>query len=693
VWHNGDTRTLEAGLRARESAMPATLHATGSETDRLRALNDLRAALVATRDARALFSTVCSIAGRVIRHDEARLVLFTPGVNDVHVFVPAGSSGVTAGLSGPEAGLGEDSTEPGVFPVRLSSGEQGSGVRAPVRLDATVGGIFRLISHRPREYTDDDVFFVQLLADQIAGALVRQRLTAMTLDAALERERAANLETSEQLLQALANVLDIRLVFPQISEITRQILPHDRLTMTFLDGQGACVMQAASNDVGPLAVRATGVDTTHLTDGFFRIVDDLTQYVKPGVTYDPPDHHERLIAAGYRSVLSICLSAREQRFVLQFWSKQGAAFRATQVPIARRIAEHVALAVSHEQLAETARHAADVQARAELLEARVRSLSEELDSRSGYGRIVGPSEPWKNVLRAATQVASTDTTVLLTGESGTGKEVVARFIHRASARSQGPFVAVNCAALPEPLLESELFGHERGAFTGAEQTKPGQIELATGGVLFLDEVGEMSPSAQAKFLRVLQEREFQRLGGTRPIKANVRVIAATNRELRQAMERGDFREDLYYRLQVFGIRLPPLRERPEDILPLSAAFLEEIGRSFGRPPAGMTYEAKQALVHYAWRGNVRQLRNVLERAAIVCDGGLIAPEHLSLDDERPSRSAGTSNVKIVERQMIERVLRESGGNKSKAARRLGLTRKQLYVRLRTYEREGVREPQ
>jgi transcriptional regulator with PAS, ATPase and Fis domain len=253
---------------------------------------------------------------------------------------------------------------------------------------------------------------------------------------------------------------------------------------------------------------------------------------------------------------------------------------------------------------------------------------------------------------------------------------------------------VNCAALPEPLLESELFGHERGAFTGAEQTKPGQIELAAGGVLFLDEVGEMSPSAQAKFLRVLQEREFQRLGGTRPIKANVRVIAATNRELRQAMERGDFREDLYYRLQVFGIRLPALRERPDDILPLAAAFLEEIGRSFGRPPAGMTYEAKQALVGYSWRGNVRQLRNVLERAAIVCDGGLIAPEHLSLDDEeRPSRSAVTSNVKVLERQVIERVLGESGGNKSKAARRLGLTRKQLYVRLRSYERESVREPQ
>ena len=230
---------------------------------------------------------------------------------------------------------------------------------------------------------------------------------------------------------------------------------------------------------------------------------------------------------------------------------------------------------------------------------------------------------------------------------------------------------MNCAALPEQLLESELFGYERGAFTGAQQSKPGQIELAAGGVLFLDEVGEMSPSAQAKFLRVLQEREFQRLGGTRTLKANVRVIAATNRDLRRAMERGDFREDLYYRLQVFDIRLPPLRERPEDILPLSDAFLQRHRPPFGRPPAGMTREARQALLAYRWPGNVRELRNVLERAAILCEGGLIAPEHLSFQqDERPLPSA-TTNVKTMERQMIEQVLRESGGNKSKAARKLG----------------------
>jgi transcriptional regulator with GAF, ATPase, and Fis domain len=290
-------------------------------------------------------------------------------------------------------------------------------------------------------------------------------------------------------------------------------------------------------------------------------------------------------------------------------------------------------------------------------------------------------------------------------------------------------VALNCAALPEQLLESELFGYERGAFTGAQQAKPGQIELAAGGTLFLDEVAEMSPSAQAKFLRVLQEREFQRLGGTRVLKANVRVIAATNRDLRKAMERGDFREDLYYRLRVFDIRIPPLRERTADILPLSEAFLDEIGKSFGRPPAGMTRDAQDALLRHRWPGNVRELRNALERAAILCEGGLIAAEHFSFAFDEPllpalaaapapvpvevgavhhDSSNGHSNghaanghsngnhapappttdLTVVEREMIAQVMREAGGNKSKAATRLGLTRSQLYVRLRRYNLES-----
>ena len=294
------------------------------------------------------------------------------------------------------------------------------------------------------------------------------------------------------------------------------------------------------------------------------------------------------------------------------------------------------------------------------------------------------------MLRKAAQVAPTDTTVFLQGESGTGKEVVARFIHRASPRKSGPFIAINCAALPDQLLESELFGYERGAFTGAHQAKAGQIELASSGVLFLDEVSEMSRTAQAKLLRVLQEREFQRLGGTRPIKANVRVIAASNRDLDQAVADGSFREDLFYRLQVFDIRLPPLRERRRDIPLLVDAFLEDLSRSTGRSSAGVTPDALEMLVGYEWPGNVRELHNALERAAILCEGGPMTREHLSLRSSSVVTVRRPPNLPDVERRTIAQALHEAGGNKSRAARRLGITRTQLYSRIRRYGLEMAR---
>ena len=319
----------------------------------------------------------------------------------------------------------------------------------------------------------------------------------------------------------------------------------------------------------------------------------------------------------------------------------------------------------------------------------MRSRDVAVSDHDTHDLVVGHSAGWADAIKRATLVAPTEATVLLQGESGTGKEVMARLIHTRSPRGNRPFVAINCAALPENLLESELFGYERGAFTGAQQTKPGQVEIAAGGVLFLDEVSEMSLAAQAKFLRFLQEREFQRLGGTRVVKTNVRIVAATNRDLQQAMERGAFRPDLYYRLQVFTIRLPPLRERQADILPLADAFLRDIGRAMGRPRVPLTPEATEALLSYTWPGNVRELRNALERAAIVCEDRAITAAQLSLAAPRrsPQFEQADVNLDALQRRTIARVLDQVRGNKSQAAKRLGLTRSQLYERLRKYHLE------
>jgi two-component system NtrC family response regulator len=293
---------------------------------------------------------------------------------------------------------------------------------------------------------------------------------------------------------------------------------------------------------------------------------------------------------------------------------------------------------------------------------------------------VGVSPAWREVIRRATQVAATDATTCLQGESGTGKEVIARFIHQRSPRWRAPFIAINCAALPEQLLESELFGFERGAFTGAQQAKPGQIELAAGGVLFLDEVTEMTAAAQAKFLRVLQEREFLRLGGTRPVRVDVRIIAATNRNLDDAVTDGDFRSDLYYRLNVFDIHIPPLRERRDDILPLAAGFLRE----FADTTTELTPEAMEALRRHDWPGNVRELRNVLERALIMCEGPVIDAAHLCLRAKKNVPPSGTTDLETLEKRAIERVMRDTDGNKVRAAKQLGISRMQLYGRLRKF---------
>ena len=495
----------------------------------------------------------------------------------------------------------------------------------------------------------------------------------------------AYFQGSHELLHAIAGVLDVRRVFPRVSEIANRMLPHDALTMSSQDEDLNVQFEATSSD----DFRGVTIDSAGLPMAAELLIDDLS--VEPLPRGESPDLRRRIRAGGYRSLLRVAVPAQDRRVGVAFWSKRAHAYDRCDVEIAHRIVDHLVLSVSHEHLAQIASAVDQQRARRDDVERRARAAADEVSSRT-HRPIVGVSAEWREVLSQAARVAKTDTTVLVTGESGTGKEVVARFIHAASPRSHRPFVALNCAALPEQLLESELFGYERGAFTSAHQAKPGQIELASGGVLFLDEVTEMSLAAQAKFLRVLQEREFLRLGGTRTIKANIRVIAATNCDLPKAVARGTFRADLLYRLQVFDIAIAPLRERRADILPLSESMLEEIGRSFGRPAPSLTPAARAALVRYEWPGNIRELHNALERAAIRCDGSVIDEAHLALQpaDSRPvvgsdQRPVVGSDLRSLERDTIQRVLEECAWNKVQAAKRLGLTRTQLYSRMHKHD--------
>jgi DNA-binding NtrC family response regulator len=323
-----------------------------------------------------------------------------------------------------------------------------------------------------------------------------------------------------------------------------------------------------------------------------------------------------------------------------------------------------------------------------------KQLKDRLETRTRFNQMVGESEPMQRMYSLVEMVADSDVTVLLTGESGTGKELVARAIHHKSDRANGPFVTLNCGALPENLFESELFGYEKGAFTGATTNKMGRFELADGGTLLLDEVGELSLKSQVDFLRVLETKEFRRLGGTKIVKVDARIVAATNRNLEAAVEEGEFREDLYYRLNVVPLHLPPLRERGDDIPLLADRFMAEFSVQHHREPKEISRQAMRLLRLYAWPGNIRQLRNLIERLVITVKDPVIEPEHLpeeiqaSREDARTMVVSLGSSLKDIESEAIRRTLIEVTNHREKAAKLLGISLRALQYKIKEY---GIRE--
>ncbi|PJC74925.1 MAG: sigma-54-dependent Fis family transcriptional regulator [Syntrophobacterales bacterium CG_4_8_14_3_um_filter_49_14] len=326
------------------------------------------------------------------------------------------------------------------------------------------------------------------------------------------------------------------------------------------------------------------------------------------------------------------------------------------------------------------------------LQNEVRTLRERVKKDREFEDIVGQSEGIKNVLELVTKVAPLDSTVLITGESGTGKELIANAIHRRSRRCGGAFIKVNCAAIPEGLFESALFGHEKGAFTGAHTQRLGKFELAHRGTIFLDEVGDMSPSTQAKVLRVLEQKELERLGGDKTLKVDVRVIAATNQDLSQALKEKRFREDLYFRLNVFPIQLPPLRERKEDIPILIDNFLADANLRLGTSITGVSRDAMEPLLRYHWPGNIRELKNIVERAATMAEGEFITSKVITLSFAGPKSGLALPElpaylgeiIEEVERQLIIGALQKTGGIQVEAAKLLGITEKNLWKKIKKH---------
>jgi transcriptional regulator with GAF, ATPase, and Fis domain len=571
--------------------------------------------------------------------------------------------------------------------ARLLAGGLHARVAVPLYAGGRIIGAFAVGSATPGRYGEEHVAACRQIAG-IIGPFVES-----VVQLHRERYRARRLAAVSGLAPVLGSSLKISELLERLGEALHAIFDFDAMALRVVSASGDELELLGVLDTqegpryAPVAAPHEYSTSARIAKGETILIHDADRELDPALAGDA-----RILARGRKSLLiAPLLFADRVDGYIYFAKRRRRWYDETDVEVAQAVAAQIVIAVQHQRLAEKQQLLAVAEARASVLEARLESLRGALGDRYDFARIIGRAPGFVETLERARRVAPTETTVLLTGESGTGKEVVAHAIHHASVRADGPFVAVNCAALPDTLIESELFGHERGAFTGADKLKRGRFELAAGGTLFLDEIGELQPGLQAKLLRVLQERQFERVGGTATLTADVRLIAATNRELERAVAEGRFREDLYYRLAVFPIRLPALRERGDDVILLAEHFVAETGAKLGKADAGLSRDARAALLGHTWPGNIRELQNAIERALIVSDGGLITAAQLGLAPAREAdlpAAPDDQRLAQLERRTIEAALARAKGNKSRTAALLGITRTQLYTRLRRFRLRG-----
>jgi transcriptional regulator with GAF, ATPase, and Fis domain len=565
----------------------------------------------------------------------------------------------------------------------------------PVTLGDDVLGLVGLhTTHSPREWLDDEVSFLQSIAGQIAIGYQYTRLYT-------DKEREA--ETKRALL-SIANALNARSDFREVSSLVLEravaLVGADYSALGVLDPAGGRISLAAFKAAPDAAIDAIqGLFDAHGKSldvtAFPAMVEVLGQgktlrLLETDLPFPIRLAFNSLLGGRAALVAPVRVGGHTFGLLGLVWSEPREGFEDHEVALVEGIADQIGTALERDQLS-----------------AEVMHLRSALHERYGEERIIGQTQAIRRAIELALSVADTQTTVLIEGESGTGKELLANLIHFNSGREDQPYVKLNCGAIPETLLESELFGHEKGAFTDARALRRGRFEEANGGTLFLDEVGEMSLSAQVKLLRVLQDGELTRVGGNEVIKTDVRVVAASNVDLKRAVELGSFRQDLFYRLSVFPIKLPSLRERPEDIHPLVIHFLEHYKQKTGRFISGISKDALQALITYDWPGNVRELENAIERAVIIASGRQIELEDLpeaitkialqerdriKVERAKAASEGRTTTFEItvpssmeeIERQAIEATLDYTEGDKSHAARALGIGRKTLYRKLEQY---------